>query len=66
MNLKGPAKKYANGYYHQFTSDDKVIAMSLQITQKGGIDLTDGAAAKSVGRFRRWLMKTPLSKKTLY
>lgn len=66
QKLKKPAKDYIKKYPYEFSSSDGVVKMSLIITQKGGYDTTDGAAAKSVGWFRRGLMKMGLMKKTLY
>lgn len=64
--LKKPSKDYVKKYPHSFTSSDGVVKLSLTITQKGGYDTTDGAAAKSVGWFRRGLMKAGIIKNRLY
>lgn len=70
VSLKEPALDYARGYYYEFSSTDPMVKMSLQVIQKGGVDTTNGAAAQSVGWFRRTYMKygakLGLVKKTLY
>lgn len=65
-SLKSPAKSYVNDYSLKFSSNDPMVKQSLQIIQNGGVDLTDGAAAQSVGWFRRFLMKKNLVKRTVY
>lgn len=65
-SLKGPAKSYVNGYSLKFSSSDPMVNQSLLIIQNGGVDLTDGAAAQSLGWLRRKLMKKGLVKRTVY
>ncbi|MBT1062478.1 hypothetical protein KJY73_02780 [Bowmanella sp. Y26] len=64
--LKAAGREYAKRYPIKFSSDDELVSSCLTIINKGGIDKTDGAAAKSVGWFRRMMMKTGLQKNTLY
>jgi len=70
VSLKEPAVNYAKSYYYQFSSKDPMVNMSLTVIQKGGVDTTNGAAAQSVGWFRRKYMqygaKLGLVKNTLY
>lgn len=66
VELKKPAKDYVKKYPHTFTSNNIIVGMSLKITEKGGYDTTDGAAAKSVSWFRKGLMKIGLQNNTLY
>ena len=66
QSLKDPAKSYINGYSLKFSSSDPMVNTSLQIVQNGGVDMTNGAAAQSVGWFRRWLMKKGVTKRTIY
>ncbi len=66
VSLKDPAKSYVNSYSLRFSSSDPMVRQSLQIIQNGGVDMTDGAAAQSVGWFRRKLMKKGLIKRTVY
>lgn len=64
--LKTAAGKYAKNYPVKFSSQDSLVSNCLTILNSGGIDKSDGAAAKSVGWFRRLMMKTGLQKNTLY
>lgn len=64
--LKAAGNKYAKNYPIKFASQDNLVSNCLTILNKGGIDQSDGAAAKSVGWFRRIMMKTRLQKNTLY
>lgn len=70
QSLKDPAREFVKGYDLEFTSSDPMVEMSLKVIQKGGIDMTDGAAAQSVGWFRRTYMKygskIGITKNTLY
>ena len=54
VSLQARAAEYARDYYYHFSSHDALVRMSLTATQSGGVDLTNGAAAQSVGRLRRF------------
>jgi hypothetical protein len=70
VSLKEPAVDYAKSYSCEFSSTDPMVKMSLTVIQKGGVDMTNGAAAQSVSWFRRKYMqygsKLGLVKNTLY
>jgi hypothetical protein len=70
QSLKDPAREFVKNYDLEFTSSDPMVKMSLQVIQKGGVDTTDGAAAQSVGWFRKTYMKygskIGITKNTLY
>ncbi len=65
-SLKNPAKSYVNSYSLTFSSRDPMVDQSLRIIQHGGHDSTNGAAAQSLGWFRRKLMKKGWIKRTVY
>ncbi|HEV2331433.1 MAG TPA: hypothetical protein VGY56_21835 [Verrucomicrobiae bacterium] len=54
VSLQARATEYARDYYYHFSSHNALVRMSLTATQSGGVDLTNGAAAQSVGRLRRF------------
>jgi hypothetical protein len=70
VSLQREATEYARDYYYHFSSHDKMVQMSLTATESGGVDLTNGAAAQSVGYFRRFCMwagsKLGVSDSSLY
>jgi hypothetical protein len=64
--LKKPAIKYAKSYYHDLKSDQMWVQDSLTIIEKGGLDTSNGEAAKSIGWFNRALMKVGFKKNVNY